>query len=131
MNYRNPKYCIDGIRIDCEIEHPVYGWIPFTCDPKDTGAEFDVVELYKTIVRDGFVAKMSEEEIDEILGAEVRSVRDSKLLGEIDPIVTNPLRWSDLSQEEKLELSLYRRQLLDIPQQPGFPRSVIWPVKAQ
>lgn len=31
---RNPAFTADG-RIDCEIEHPVYGWIPFTADPND------------------------------------------------------------------------------------------------
>lgn len=34
---RNPAFTADG-RIDCEIEHPVYGWIPFTADPDDVEA---------------------------------------------------------------------------------------------
>lgn len=34
MNIRNPIFTADN-RIDCEIEHPVYGWIPFTADPND------------------------------------------------------------------------------------------------
>lgn len=34
MNFRNPKYNEFGT-IDCEIEHPVWGWIPFTADPSD------------------------------------------------------------------------------------------------
>ena len=34
MNYRNPTYTADG-RIDCEIEHPKFGWIPFTASPDD------------------------------------------------------------------------------------------------
>lgn len=37
MNIRNPIFTEDG-RIDCEIEHPVYGWIPFTADPDDIEA---------------------------------------------------------------------------------------------
>lgn len=32
---RHPQHCADGIRIDCEIEHPRYGWIPFTANPDD------------------------------------------------------------------------------------------------
>jgi hypothetical protein len=31
---RNARFTADG-RIDLEIEHPVYGWIPFTADPND------------------------------------------------------------------------------------------------
>lgn len=34
MDIRNPTLAQDG-RIDCEINHPVYGWIPFTADPND------------------------------------------------------------------------------------------------
>jgi hypothetical protein len=34
MDIRNPQYNSIGT-IDCEIEHPVYGWIPFTASPDD------------------------------------------------------------------------------------------------
>jgi hypothetical protein len=34
INIRNPIYTADN-RIDCEIEHPQLGWIPFTADPDD------------------------------------------------------------------------------------------------
>lgn len=34
MNAKNPKYNDFG-SIDLEIEHPVYGWIPFTASPDD------------------------------------------------------------------------------------------------
>lgn len=47
--YRNPAYNSHGT-IDCEINHPVYGWIPFTVDPTDTGAEFDVAILHADII---------------------------------------------------------------------------------
>jgi hypothetical protein len=34
LAWRNPKYNAVGT-IDIEIEHPVWGWIPFTADPND------------------------------------------------------------------------------------------------
>jgi len=34
VNIRNCRAIVDG-RIDCEIEHPVFGWIPFTADAND------------------------------------------------------------------------------------------------
>jgi len=34
MDIRNPIFTADS-RIDCEIKHVVYGWIPFTADPND------------------------------------------------------------------------------------------------
>lgn len=35
MKINNPIFTNDG-RIDVEIEHPVYGWIPFTASESDT-----------------------------------------------------------------------------------------------
>ena len=55
MNYRNAKHIANGL-IDCEIEHPVYGWIPFTCDRNDTGAKFDVAALYAEMSADSKTA---------------------------------------------------------------------------
>jgi hypothetical protein len=34
ISFRNPIFTSDS-RIDCEIDHPIYGWIPFTADPND------------------------------------------------------------------------------------------------
>ncbi|CAB4121145.1 hypothetical protein UFOVP6_28 [uncultured Caudovirales phage] len=51
MNYRNAKYIANGL-IDCEIEHPNYGWIPFTCDPADAGAAFDTAALHALMAAD-------------------------------------------------------------------------------
>jgi len=45
MDYRNPVFTANNA-IDCEIDHPTYGWIPFTCDPNDTGAAFNTAVLY-------------------------------------------------------------------------------------
>lgn len=127
MNYRNPKYCQDGVRIDCEIEHPVYGWIPFLCDPTDTGAQFDVQELHQRIIDDGNVASMTQEEINSQIEFEVLIVRD-QLLTEVNSIASNALAWMDLTQEQQQALSDYRHALLDVPQQPDFPHQVVWPV---
>ncbi|SEG44124.1 DUF4376 domain-containing protein [Billgrantia desiderata] len=35
MKIRNPRYNVHGT-IDCELEHPDFGWLPFTADPEDT-----------------------------------------------------------------------------------------------
>jgi hypothetical protein len=34
MQMRNPTFTASGA-IDCEIEHPQFGWIPFTASPDD------------------------------------------------------------------------------------------------
>lgn len=51
MEYRNPRRTA-GEAIDCEINHPTYGWIPFTADLSDTGALFDVAELHAALAAD-------------------------------------------------------------------------------
>ena len=48
-NFRNPFFNNIGT-IDCEIEHPVFGWIPFTCSPDDTGANFDTTAFYQILL---------------------------------------------------------------------------------
>lgn len=55
-----------------------------------------------------------------------RSKRDSMLL-ELDQVVSNPLRWQSMTPELQDEISNYRKLLLDVPQQAGFPENIEWP----
>ena len=54
------------------------------------------------------------------LASSVRYVRD-KALKVLDGVVSNPLRFSELLEEHRLEAATYRKLLLDVPQQKGFP----------
>lgn len=58
MNYRNPKYNKNGT-IDVEIEHPFYGWIPFTASPED--CEEKGRKIFEEIVINGNITPYSEE----------------------------------------------------------------------
>jgi hypothetical protein len=133
MNYRNAKRLANGW-IDCEIEHPDHGWIPFTCNPNDTGAQFDVAALHAQMDADPATAAYvppTQEELDAEAAGAVRAERDTKLASEVDTIVSNPLRWADLTAEKQTEWATYRRALLDITAQAGFPHSVVWPTKPE
>lgn len=133
MNYRNAQR-IGNNRIDCEIDHPVYGWIPFTCDPMDVGAEFNVLELHAQMDADPDTAAYvppTQKELDAILAADIRAQRDRILVTVVDPLVSNQFRWDDLTPEAQAALKNYRRALLDVPQQDGFPQNVVWPVNPQ
>lgn len=133
MNYRNAKH-LNGNRIDCEIEHPDYGWIPFTCDPADTGAAFDVVALYDAMAGDPATASYvppTQAELDAAQAETVRNDRDSILRNVVDPLVSNPLRWADMTAEKQAEWTAYRRALLDVPQQEGFPINITWPTQPE
>lgn len=129
MNYRNARIRADG-RINCEIETPEYGWLPFLADPNDTGANFDVAELHARMAADPETSPYvppTQEELDAAAAGQIRAQRDYILATQVDPVVTNPLRWADLSAGEQTAVADYRRALLDIPEQAGFPHSVEWP----
>jgi len=55
--YRNPTKTPYNILnkegyIDVEINHPTYGWIPFTLNENDTGSDIDVKKLYSKILKE-------------------------------------------------------------------------------
>jgi hypothetical protein len=131
MNYRNPVFIENGW-IDCEIEHPVHGWTPFTCDPNDTGAQFDTAALFaKMQPHAAPYVPPTQEELDAMAAAGIRAERDYRLATEVDPIAGNALRWATLTAEQRQAWADYRQALLDVPQQASFPHDVVWPTKPE
>lgn len=57
MEWRNPEYA-DAAHtiIDCEINHPLYGWVPFAVTEGDTGAGFNVAAMRAQIIAAGNIA---------------------------------------------------------------------------
>jgi hypothetical protein len=53
------------------------------------------------------------------------------LLVEVDAMVSNPLRWADMTTEQQSLWTQYRTDLLNVPQQFGFPHGVTWPTKPE
>ena len=113
---------------DLEIEHPQYGWIPYTLNPEDTDETIDNSALIELIGSsfEQYVAP-TQEELDAELAKSLRIQRDSELENVVDPIVTNPLRWADLTENKQAEWIQYRTNLLNLPQQSGFPNTVTFP----
>lgn len=134
MNYRNAKYINEHNRVlDCEIEHPRFGWIPYTLDPADTEASINHDELLASMkIKNDIAAYIppTQEELDIEAAFWARQVRDGLLL-QIDAIAGNPLRWAALSADQQTAWGVCRTQLLDVPQQPGFPNQIVWPVKPE
>ena len=62
-----------------------------------------------------------EEELTQAKGEEVRSTRNSYLETYVDPVVSNPLRWGEMTAEEQQQYADYRRYLLDITESAEFP----------
>tara|TARA_R100001463_G_scaffold90605_1_gene145291 strand:+ start:10019 stop:10435 length:417 start_codon:yes stop_codon:yes gene_type:complete len=131
--YRNAKSIeADNSRIDVEINHPDFGWIPYTLDTADTDMTINNNDLL-TLIGTDFVAYVAptQTEIDAETAREVRIMRDHLLQSEVDSVVSNPLRWADMTSEKQTEWSQYRTDLLNVPQQGSFPNSISWPTKPE
>jgi hypothetical protein len=117
----------NNLRMDVELNHPDYGWIPYTLDPDDTDTTIDNDAVMALIGTDftAYVAP-TQSELDAALADEVRSDRDYRILT-VDQVVSNPLRWAGLTADKQAEWSQYRTDLLGVPQQSGFPNSIAWP----
>jgi len=128
--YRNAKALdLEATRFDVEINHPQFGWIPYTLDPSDTDMTIDNAALLELIGSDYEAATQAE--IDDRQAALVRFQRDALLSTEVDPIVGNPLRWADLTTAQQNAWSQYRTDLLNITDQDGFPHNITWPTKPE
>ena len=119
----------DNLLMDVEINHPQYGWIPYTLDPADTDMTINN-DAVMALIGDDFAAYIppTQAELDAALASEVRAERDNRLT-EVDAIAGNALRWAELDAAAQASWSAYRQALLDVPQQSGFPTSVTWPTK--
>ena len=130
-NVRNARSLnLSNTCMDVEIEHPTYGWIPYTITDTDTDGTINNDDLM-SLIGSNFEAYVppTQEELDAKAAAAVRGHRDMLLQTEVDPIVTNPLRWADLTTEQQNAWTAYRTALLDITDQAGFPHNVTWPTK--
>ncbi|MGB2046022.1 MAG: phage tail assembly chaperone [Porticoccaceae bacterium] len=127
---RNAVYTDINGSIDCEINHPEFGWIPYTLRDDDADTTINNSDL-KTILGSNIAAygAPTQAELDAEAAQNVRGVRDNKLADEVDPIAGNTLRWSDLTDEQRAAWAQYRTDLLNVPQQDGFPHNVTWPTR--
>ena len=120
----------DNACMDVEINHPDYGWIPYTLDTSDTDMTINNDEVMALIGTDfaAYVAP-TQAELDADVAANIRRKRDNILATGVDPLVSNPLRWADLTSDKQSQWSQYRTDLLNVPAQAGFPTDVTWPVE--
>ena len=123
MNTRNPIWAnSEQTLIDCEIEHPHYGWIPFTASPDDVEAHGR--EVFAALSK-GEVAEYvpPPPPTTEELAAAARAERNSLLAA------TDWTQSADVPPATKDLFAPYRQALRDVPEQSGFPTDIQWPVK--
>ena len=121
MNSKNYKWAdAEHTMLDCEIEHPTFGWIPYTTSENDHGLGKEIWDN-----RDNLDIAEYEGLSDEILANQIRAKRDS-LLEQTDYLVTSDY---PIEPDRLAKVKIYRQALRDIPEQSGFPRSITWPEK--
>lgn len=120
------RYAIieNGRVTNIAIAEPEYaaeqGWVSVDGITVDTGYFY----------ADGQFAPNTDE-INAVKAAQVRARRD-QLLAESDWVVTKAV---DQNAQDNLGIQIpivwvnYRQELRDIPDQPGFPSTITWPVK--
>ena len=118
--------------MDVEINHPEYGWIPYLLTDYDTDTTIDN-DAVMALIGDDFAAYVppTQAELDAAAAAQVRAERDNRLVTEVDPIVSNALRWADLTAAKQAEWTQYRTDLLNVTDQAGFPHDITWPTKPE
>ena len=135
--YRDAIYIDDtGNRIDCWLDLDKYeGWTPYTLDVNDADMTIDNTVLLAQMQEANDIAPYvapeppTQDELDAISASEIRSERNALLSNFVDPLVTNPLRWAELTDAKQAEWTQYRTDLLNLPDQAGFPNTVTWPTK--
>lgn len=127
----NPKFSSpDNSKIDCLVTFDKIGTVPFTASAEDL--ETHSIEIYNRALSGEFgpIAAFSEIKIETLTisaAGQARQTRDA-ILRNLDFLVMNPLRWASFSTEDQNDLARYRRELLDVPQQVGFPADINWPI---
>ena len=122
---RNARYITPEGDVDLELNHPEYGWIPYTLALADPCQHINNDELMELALEVGI------EPLDPVewekRQADVQRMNRHLLLSQVDDVTRNPLRWDKLSVERKEEINYYREALLDITKQDTFPEFVKWP----
>jgi hypothetical protein len=124
---KNPVWAnAEQTLIDCEINHPTYGWIPFTASPDDVEAHGR--DIFAALAK-GVVAQYvpPPPPTTEELAAAVRAERNT-LLAATDWVLAKAYETQTRVPQEWAE---YRQSLRDLPLQPNFPHDVSWPRKPQ
>lgn len=125
---RNAQWADAGQTIcTCEVEHPTYGWIPFTASAADSEKQGRDTHAAILAGAAGPIAAYvpPQPPSTEQLAQEARAQRNA-LLAACD-WTQLPDAQAALSTQAKAEWAAYRQALRDITSQAGFPVDVVWP----
>jgi hypothetical protein len=117
---RNPRWTNYGhssIELEVDFDELDEEYVDFCAHPDDIVSWGP--ELYNRAIAGEF-GPIAEFEIPaDITGDDairlIRQIRDQILTNEVDPFVSNPLRWASLTEAKQQEWADYRQALLDLP----------------
>ena len=117
MEYRNAKRS-SAETIDCEINHSVYGWLPFTASPIDP--EKHGRDIYAEADKKLPTWVEPPPDLNQ-LAADARAKRNTLLAAsDWTQVIDAPV--------DQAAWATYRQALRDITTQAGFPETINWPV---
>ena len=64
---------------------------------------------------------------ESFVALKARLLRNKILQDTVDRI--NPIRYAELTDLQRTEISSYRQALLDVPAQSGWPTTIEWPTQ--
>lgn len=129
MNIKKPTWAnTQKTLINCEVEHPDYGWIPFTASPNDPERHGRNIFAGCLAGDHGPIADYVPPPLPstEQLASEVRVKRNAALTA--SDWTQLPDAQAAMSESMRLAWAAYRQALRDVSNQPGFPQTVEWPV---
>ena len=106
IGIQNEKPCFIGNTRE-ELEN-------LPCVQLDSIEEVEFAEMYNGVIY------LSKENLDTAKQEVVRSVRNDYLVEYVDKIVSNPLRWADMTEEEQNKVKNYRKYLLDYTEEENW-----------
>jgi hypothetical protein len=109
--------------IDCDSQgQGGYNVVPREIDPSNAYTLEDV----RNYLLDNPDMLLDSAQIEtDRLTREARARRDTLLKEVVDAV--NPMRWESMTDGQKQAWREYRQALLDVPQQEGFPKTIVWP----
>jgi len=110
-----------GNQTQWPTDHPLFFG---TCDDD---ADTSIAGVERILTAEEYADEQFKE--NDTKAAQVRQHRNYLLSTTVDSL--NPIRWENLTEEEQNSWRTYRTELLDVPQQEGFPWNVIWPTKPE
>jgi len=96
-------------------------------------ANFKIVDGVRINLTDAEELELSEDNSrwEAEFPERARKKRDEILSSDVDPIVSNALRWNSMTEAKRTEWTNYRQALLDIEDLEGYPNylEIVWPTK--